>query len=73
MELTTCPECGEPAIIVERHVLDSTHAPIEHAKVRCVTGHWFFLPVAHLVRAELVERTRAPARSAIGSWCATSR
>jgi hypothetical protein len=52
MELTACPECGQVATIVERHVLESTDAPIEHAKVRCVTGHWFFLPVARLARTE---------------------
>ena len=60
MELTGCPECGAPAAIEERHVLQSTDGPIEHAKVRCVTGHGFFLPVASLerVRASL----DAPAR-----------
>jgi hypothetical protein len=60
MELTTCPECGAPAAILERRVLDGTDAPIEHAKVRCVTGHWFFLPVAHLARPGLMERLRRP-------------
>lgn len=30
MELTTCPECGELATIAERHVLESTDAPVEH-------------------------------------------
>ena len=56
MELTTCPECGETAQIEERHVLESTDAPIEHAKVRCVTGHWFFLPVALLASREVASR-----------------
>jgi hypothetical protein len=48
MELTTCPECGVPAHVEQRHVLESTDGPIEHAKIRCVTGHWFFLSVAAL-------------------------
>ncbi len=48
MELTGCPECGAPAAIEERYVLQSTDGPVEHAKVRCVTGHGFFLPVASL-------------------------
>jgi hypothetical protein len=48
MELTSCPECGATAAIEERHVLESTDGPVEHAKVRCVTGHGFFLPVASL-------------------------
>ena len=50
MELTTCPECGAPAQIEQRHVLESTDGPIEHAKIRCVSRHWFFLPVAALSR-----------------------
>ena len=32
-----------------RAVLESTHGPIEHAKVLCVNQHWFLLPVAGLV------------------------
>jgi hypothetical protein len=50
MELTSCPECGATAAIEARHVLESTDGPVEHAKVRCVTGHGFFLPVASLDR-----------------------
>jgi len=34
MDMTSCPECGEPAEIVDRHVLESTDGPIEHARVR---------------------------------------
>ena len=51
MELTTCPECGATAQIEQRHVLESTDGPIEHAKIRCVSGHWFFLSVAALTVA----------------------
>ncbi len=61
MELTTCPECGAPAHIEQRHVLESTDGPIEHAKIRCVTGHWYFLPVAALAAAGGRRETR-PAR-----------
>jgi hypothetical protein len=62
MDMTTCPECGVPAEVRERHVLASTDGPIEHARVRCVGGHCFFLPVASLagtrpkVRPRLVPR-----------------
>jgi hypothetical protein len=61
MELTVCPECGAPAQIEHRHVLESTDGPIEHAKIRCVSGHWFFLPVAALAEA-VVRREDSPVR-----------
>ena len=61
MELTVCPECGGPAQIEHRHVLESTDGPIEHAKIRCVTGHWFFLSVTALAEAA-VRREARPAR-----------
>ena len=48
MDMTTCPECGVPAEVRDRHVLTSTDGPIEHARVRCVAGHCFFMPVASL-------------------------
>ena len=59
LELTSCPECGLPAHVEQRHVLESTDGPIEHAKVRCVSGHWFFLSVAAL--AETAGRREARA------------
>ena len=40
-EFTSCPECGRPAEILDRFQLPSTHGPIEHIKVRCITGRWF--------------------------------
>ncbi len=49
MDSTSCPECGALAEVEWRAVLESTDGPVEHAKVRCVTGHWFLLPVASLV------------------------
>lgn len=48
MDLTTCPECGAPAEVRDRHVLDSTDGPVEHARIRCVQRHHFFLPVERL-------------------------
>ena len=48
MDMTTCPECGAPAEVRDRHVLASTDGPIEHARVRCVQQHHFFLPVEQL-------------------------
>jgi hypothetical protein len=51
IETTTCPECGVIAAVQWRTVLESTDGPIEHARVRCATGHHFLLPVAHLAVA----------------------
>lgn len=50
METTRCPECGEPAEVVQRAVLESTDGPVEHAHVRCVQRHHFCLPVEYLAR-----------------------
>jgi hypothetical protein len=50
LDLTSCPECGVPADVVERFVLASTDGPIEHARVHCAGGHRFLLSVATLHR-----------------------
>jgi hypothetical protein len=55
LELTACPECSAPAEITERVTFRSTHGPVEHARVRCVRRHWFFLPVARLLRGLATE------------------
>lgn len=49
IDTTTCPECGELSEVQDRHVLDSTDGPVEHAKVMCIRRHWFLLPVSTLV------------------------
>jgi len=64
MDLTTCPECGLVAEVVERDVWDSTDGPVEHATVRCVDRHRFVLPVSSLTSAQRAaphERRLAPA------------
>ena len=48
MELTTCPACGAPAQVEERHVLESTDGPIEHATVVCALRHRFTVLVERL-------------------------
>jgi hypothetical protein len=50
MEMTRCPECGAPAEVDARSVLESTDGPIEHARVRCLQRHVFVLPVEWLAR-----------------------
>jgi hypothetical protein len=64
MELTTCPECGAPAQIEQRHVLESTDGPVEHVRIRCVSRHWFFLTVAAL---EVTPPCAPPRAAAPGS------
>lgn len=44
MELTTCPECGLPAELLDRFALYSTDGRIEHVKIACVNKHWFVVP-----------------------------
>jgi hypothetical protein len=51
VDLTTCPECGAPAEVTDRFVLESTSGPIDHAKVHCVRRHWFLLSIESLDRA----------------------
>jgi hypothetical protein len=65
LELTNCPECEHPAEIVHRTVLQSTDGPVDHVKVRCITGHILLLPTEDLTRgprrpvhAEVLRRQR---------------
>ena len=48
MDTTSCPECGAPAEVLWRDVLESTDGPIEHARILCVGRHWFLLPLSKL-------------------------
>ena len=50
MDVTTCPECGAPAEVTDRDVLESTDGPVEHVRVVCVRRHWFLLSTASLAR-----------------------
>ncbi len=49
MDTTYCPECGTLAEVEWRVVMESTEGPVEHARIRCLQRHWFFLPVAGLI------------------------
>ncbi len=57
MELTTCPECGLPAEILDRFGLYSTDGPVEHVKIDCVNQHWFVVAVERLAVAKAPRRT----------------
>ena len=64
MDLTACPECGHPAEIEWRTVLESTDGPIEHARVSCVRRHWFLLPVERLsAKSNAIRSVTEPLRS----------
>ncbi len=52
MQATACPECGRPAEVVDRFLLESTDGPVEHVQVRCIAKHWFMLPTSDLQRAQ---------------------
>lgn len=43
-----CPDCGLPAEIQRQVDLASTQGLIRHAKVRCLAGHCFFMPMDDL-------------------------
>ena len=77
MDTTTCPECGAPAEVTDRFVLESTDGPIEHLRLQCAGPHWFLMstesldrhrtaaapaPERHLIPAR-VRRPAAPPRS----------
>jgi hypothetical protein len=50
MDATTCPECGAPAEVTDRSVLESTGGPVEHVRVVCVRRHWFLMSTEALDR-----------------------
>ena len=45
LELTQCPACGRPAEIFDRFVVFGNDGPIEHVKIRCITGPTFERPL----------------------------
>jgi hypothetical protein len=57
LDLVVCPECAAPAEVVDRFAVPSTHGPVEHVKVRCLSRHWFLLPVASLAPVRTVSPT----------------
>ena len=52
VQFVCCPECDSIASVEWRSTTAATGGgPVGHAKVRCVTGHWFLLPTAWLTAA----------------------
>lgn len=62
LQTTRCPQCGTPAEITSRAVLESTDGPIEHASVHCVRRHHFLLPTEMLDRVGAEGSRPDPAR-----------
>jgi hypothetical protein len=58
IDLTTCPECGLIAEVLDRFVLEGTQGPVEHARIRCIAGHWFLLRSASLTSPPLPRSAR---------------
>jgi hypothetical protein len=46
-----CPECNQPAEVLERFALESTDGPIEHVRLSCLARHHFLMPAEMLSRA----------------------
>jgi len=61
MDTTTCPECGAPAEVTDRFVLESTDGPIEHLRVQCAGRHWFLMSTESLARHRAAAPARGPA------------
>ncbi|MEO7754777.1 MAG: hypothetical protein ABIS35_15340 [Terracoccus sp.] len=66
IDITSCPECGRPAEVTDRHVLESTDGPVEHATVVCVARHRFFMPAAGLERPPLAALALRPGATPVG-------
>lgn len=72
LELSSCPQCGAPAEVLDRFVLESTDGPVEHVTVSCIDRHRFTMLTEHLLRhrpvwpanTEAAERPLAPRLSA---------
>jgi hypothetical protein len=51
LTIVSCPQCGHPAEIIDRFVLESTDGPAEHVRVLCLARHHFMLPTEALTRS----------------------
>jgi hypothetical protein len=58
-----CPQCAQPAQIVDRFTLGSTDGPVEHVKVSCRDGHWF-TPLAQDVEIVQIAASAEPMEAA---------
>ena len=56
LELTTCPECGAPAELIDEGSVESTDGPVRVVRLRCARRHWFLLDAASLARPLAAEK-----------------
>jgi hypothetical protein len=51
LTIVGCPECHQPAEVLDRFALESTDGPVEHVRLGCLARHHFLMPVEALTRA----------------------
>jgi hypothetical protein len=51
MFTTGCPQCGQPAVVTDRFVLESTDGPTEHLRTLCLARHHLMLSTEMLARS----------------------
>ncbi len=51
LTIVGCPQCGQPAEVLDRFVLESTDGPAEHLRIACLARHHFMLPTGALARS----------------------
>jgi hypothetical protein len=51
LTIVGCPECNQPAEVLDRFALESTDGPVEHVRLCCLARHHFLVPAEALTRA----------------------
>ncbi|HZC53373.1 MAG TPA: hypothetical protein VE441_12860 [Mycobacterium sp.] len=55
MDIVCCPSCGQPAEVMWRRSLASTHGLVEHAALRCLARHVLVMPALGLIPMTLAD------------------
>ena len=61
-----CPQCAQPAEIIDRFTLGSSDGPLEHVRISCRSGRHWYTPLAEDV--EVIEV--APSAEQARAWAA---
>jgi hypothetical protein len=59
-----CPQCAQPAEIIDHFTLGSTDGPLEHVKLKCSSGKHWYTPLAEDVELMQV----APSAGQVKAW-----
>ncbi len=59
LDKTGASRCGLPAEVQYRYIQGSTDGPLESAKIKCPSGHWFNGPVEFLTWRKPQDTARA--------------